>query len=155
VPDREQEFTAVVEPGPRGSGFLRLPFDPAEAWGERSVYRVAGRLGWFGVRGSLVERDGDHVFVLGAAWLRDCPIKPGMEVAAVLWPEGPQLDGLDEDVAYALASEPEAAAFFEGLAQFYRKAYLKWLDGAKRRPELRRQRLEEFVALLKVGRKSR
>src|SRR3712207_7886764 len=29
---------------------------------------------------------------------------------------------------------PNAAAFFDSLAQFYRKAYLRWIDATKRRP---------------------
>jgi bacteriocin resistance YdeI/OmpD-like protein/uncharacterized protein DUF1905 len=153
--DDERRFEAEVEPGPRGSAYVRLPFHPADAWGNRERYHVTGRLGWFGIRGPLAERDGGFVVTLGAAWLRDCPVKPGMTVPVVLAPEGAQLADLDEDVAAALAAAPEAARFFEALAQFYRKAYLKWLDGAKRRPELRKERLREFVALLKAERKSR
>ena len=155
MPESERRFNALVEQGPRGSAYVRLPFDPADAWGRRSLYHVSGRLGWFGIRGPLAERDGGFVVTIGAAWLRDCPIKPGMEVPAVLWPEGPQLDDLDEDIAAALAAEPAAGAFFESLAQFYRKAYLKWLDGAKRRPAVRQERLAEFVEQLKAGHKSR
>jgi Bacteriocin-protection, YdeI or OmpD-Associated len=134
---------------------VELPFAPAEAWGRRDRYHVAGKLGWHGVRGALTQQDGHHRLILGAAWLRDCPIRPGMEVEVILAPEGAQLDEMDEDIAAALASQPDAARFFESLAQFYRKAYLKWLDGAKRRPEVRAERLQEFVELLKAGRKSR
>jgi uncharacterized protein YdeI (YjbR/CyaY-like superfamily) len=103
----------------------------------------------------LTPEDGAYRLTIGAAWLRDCPIKPGMEVEVILAPEGAQLGDLDADVAAALAAEPEAGRFFESLAQFYRKAYLRWLDGAKRRPEVRAERLREFVELLKAGRKSR
>ena len=151
----EQRFTALVNAGPRGSAYIELPFDPASAWGPRDRYHVTGRAGWFNVRGPLVARGTGFALILGPAWLRGCPIKPGMEVNVVLSPEGVQLDELAEDVAAALAAEPEAARFFEGLAQFYRKAYLKWLDGAKRRPALRQKRLSQFIDLLKAGRKSR
>jgi uncharacterized protein YdeI (YjbR/CyaY-like superfamily) len=78
-----------------------------------------------------------------------------MEVHVILSPEGVQLDELDEDIAALLAVEPGAARFFESLAQFYRKAYLKWLDGAKRRPSVREERLVELINLLKAGRKTR
>jgi hypothetical protein len=155
VSTTERTFKALLEAGTRGSGYVRLPFEPAEAWGDRDRYHVSGKLGGLGVRGVLAQHDGDVVLTIGAAWLRDCPLKPGMEVEVVLAPEGAQLDELDADVVAALASEPDAARFFESLAQFYRNAYLKWLDGAKRRPEVRRQRLAEFVDLLRAGRKSR
>jgi len=35
---------------------------------------------------------------------------------------------LAEDIARALAASPAAAAFFDTLAQFYRKAYLRYID---------------------------
>lgn len=145
----------MLQAGPRGSGFVELPFDPEQAWGQRDRYHVAGRIGWFGVRAQLRLQDGRHVVPISQAWLRDCPLKPGMEVHVALQPEGVQLDDLDPDIAAAFAAEPEAARFFEALAQFYRKAYLKWLDGAKRRPAVRQERLQEFVALLKAGKKTR
>jgi hypothetical protein len=151
----EERFSAVLQAGPRGSGFVELPFDPEAVWGRRDRYLVAGRVGWFGVRGQLKQQNGRYVLPIGQAWLRDCPLKPGMEVHVSLQPEGIQLDELDNDIAAALAAEPEAARFFESLAQFYRKAYLKWLDGAKRRPAVRQERLQEFVALLVAGKKTR
>jgi uncharacterized protein YdeI (YjbR/CyaY-like superfamily) len=78
-----------------------------------------------------------------------------MEVDVILSPEGVQLGELDPDVAAAFSAEPDAARFFESLAQFYRNAYLRWLDGARRRPAVRQERLREFVDLLKAGRKTR
>jgi hypothetical protein len=151
----ERRFRAVLEPGPPGGAFVRLPFRAAEAWGDRSRYHVTGKLGWFGIRGPLVESNGEFVLSVGPAWLRDCPLEPGREIEVTLRPEGAQLDDLDPDVAAAFQREPDAARFFESLAQFYRKAYLTWLDGARRRPAVREQRLREFVALLKAGQKSR
>jgi hypothetical protein len=154
-PAAEQRFSAVLQAGPRGSGFVELPFDPEKTWARRDRYHVTGRVGWFGVRGQLKQQDGRYVLPIGQAWLRNCPLKPGMEVHVSLRPEGVQLDDLDPDIAGALAAEPEAERFFESLAQFYRKAYLRWLDGAKRRPAVRQDRLREFVALLKAGKKTR
>jgi hypothetical protein len=47
----------------------------------------------------------------------------------VLEAEGPQAADLARDVAAAFESAPEAAALFAGLATFYRKGYLRWIDG--------------------------
>jgi hypothetical protein len=112
-------------------------------------------LAGLGVRGPLAQLEDGFALQVGPAWLRDCPLRTGITVNVTLRPEGAQLQDLDEDVAAALSAEPDAQRFFESLAQFYRKAYMKWLDGARRRPEVRRQRVTEFVALLKEGRKSR
>jgi hypothetical protein len=55
----------------------------------------------------------------------------------VLEPEGPQRADLATDIAAALDAAPEAAAFFDSLAQFYRTAWLRWIDSTKRRPDQR------------------
>jgi uncharacterized protein YdeI (YjbR/CyaY-like superfamily) len=62
---------------------------------------------------------------------------------------------LAEDLAAALDANPVAGAFFDSLAQFYRRAYLRWIDGTKRRPEVRAQRIAEVVTLLEAGVKQR
>ena len=54
-----------------------------------------------------------------------------------------------------LETEPAAGLFFDGLAQLYRNAFLKWIDATKRRPELRAPRIAEMVDLLKAGKKER
>ena len=72
-----------------------------------------------------------------------------------LAPEGPQRGDLAEDISAALAANPAAAAFFDTLAQFYRKAYLRWIDATTRRPDLRAARIAEVVDLLAAGVKER
>ena len=132
-----------------------LPFDPDEAWGPKREHRVAGTVDEHRVR-AVVESLGDgHAIVLGPAWRRDCGVAVGDEVKVVLSPEGPQRGDLAPDVAAALESEPEAGAFFDSLAQFYRKAYLRWVDATKRRPDVREDRIAEMVRLLKAGKKQR
>ena len=74
-----------------------------------------------------------------------------MEVA----PEGPQRGDLAEDIAAALAANPAAGAFFDTLAQFYRKGYLRYIDATTRRPDLRAARIAEVVGLLADGIKTR
>ena len=73
----------------------------------------------------------------------------------MLEPEGPQRADLAPDIAAALDAEPEAAAFFDSLAQFYRKAWLRWIDSTKRNPEPRPVRISEMVRNLQEGRKER
>lgn len=79
----------------------------------------------------------------------------GDTVAVELAPEGPQRGDLAEDIAAALDGEPSAGAFFDSLAQFYRTAYLRWIDATKRRPEQRAVRIAEMVVLLTAGIKER
>ncbi|MGO9672291.1 MAG: YdeI/OmpD-associated family protein [Streptosporangiaceae bacterium] len=88
-------------------------------------------------------------------WMRDTGVAVGDEVIVELEPEGPQRGDLAADIASALAASPAAAAFFDTLAQFYRKAYLRWIDATTRRPELRAARIAEVVQLLAAGIKER
>jgi uncharacterized protein YdeI (YjbR/CyaY-like superfamily) len=76
-------------------------------------------------------------------------------VTVKLVPEGPQSEALAADIADILAAEPKAARFFDGLATFYRKNYLWWIDGTKLSPEARVQRIAELVRLMKAERKER
>jgi uncharacterized protein YdeI (YjbR/CyaY-like superfamily) len=56
------------------------------------------------------------------------------------------------DLSGALNAEPEARRFFESLATFYRKGFLRGIDGAKR-PETRARRIAETVAALRAGKR--
>ena len=80
---------------------------------------------------------------------------PGDLVEVTLSPEGPQRQDLASDIQAALDASPEAGAFFDSLAQFYRNAYLRWIESTKRRPELRVDRIAEVVSLLEQGIKQR
>ena len=136
-------FTDAVLPEVRGNP-VRLIVKIADDYLPAPVVRA------------VVEPLGDgHGIVLGAAWRRDCGIAPGDEVAVVLVPEGPQRADLSPDVAAALDAEPAAGAFFDSIAQFYRNAYLRWIDATKRSPAKRAARIAEMVGLLKAGTKER
>jgi hypothetical protein len=149
------KFDAIVTADQRGRVFVPLPFGPDDAWGSKDRHRVAGTVNGMGVR-AVVEPLGEgHGIVLGPAWRRHCGIAPGDDVAVVLMPEGPQRADLAPDVAAALDAEPAAGAFFDSLAQFYRNAYLRWIDATKRSPDKRTARIAEMVELLKAGRKER
>jgi uncharacterized protein YdeI (YjbR/CyaY-like superfamily) len=82
-------------------------------------------------------------------------VTAGDMVTVELSPEGPQRLDLAPDIVAALSAEPEAAAFFDALAQFYRRAYLRWIDATKRRPDERAARIAEVVRLCKAGIKER
>jgi hypothetical protein len=152
---RVQRFTARVDVGPRGRGIITLPFDPDEVWGAKSKHPVGGRINGRKVRGTVTPADRGWVFTLGSMWICDAGVPAGTDVAVELQPEGPQRGDLAEDIAAALAANPAAAAFWDTLAQFYRKAYLSWINATKRRPDLRPVRIAEVVDLLAAGVKER
>ena len=107
------------------------------------------------VRGRIVPGGRGWVFILTPMWMRDAGVAAGDDVTVELAPEGPQRGDLADDVAAALEANPAAAAFFDTLAQFYRRAYLRYIDATTRRPDLRASRIAEVVGLLADGMKER
>jgi hypothetical protein len=152
---KEETFKAIVTEDARSRVLVPLPFDPDAAWGNKRVHRVSGTVNGMPVRAVIEPVEDGSGILLGTAWLRGCGIRLGDQVEVTLAPEGPQRDDLPEDVAAALQAEPDAGAFFDSLAQFYRKAYLRWIDGTKRRPDERAARIERTVQLWKDGIKER
>lgn len=150
-----RRYTATVSTGTRGRVFVPVPFDPDQVWGVKPRHHVTGTVNGMRVRGVIELFDSDRGVVLGSAWRRDHGLAPGEQVEVALSPEGPQRDHLAEDIATALDANPAAAAFFDSLAQFYRRAYLRWIDGTKRRPELRTARIAQMIDQLAAGNKQR
>ena len=144
---RAQRFSARVGEGTRGHGVIAIPFDPDREWGARAAHRVGGTVNGKKVRGTISPGGPGPGWVLTVTpmWMRDAGVTAGQEATVELAPEGPQRDDLADDVRAALEASPAAAAFFDTLAQFYRKAYLRWIDATTRRPELRAARIAEVV----------
>jgi hypothetical protein len=151
-----REYQTTVKAWPDGRSYLELPYDPDEAWGVKERHHITGSINGMKIRGAL-ERlgDGRWVLSLNPGWQRDNGLEPDAEVVVTLAPEGPQRDDLPPELAAALEAEPDAGAFFDSLATFYRKGYLRWLDGAARRPEVHAERVRELIGLLKAGKKTR
>jgi Bacteriocin-protection, YdeI or OmpD-Associated/Domain of unknown function (DUF1905) len=150
-----QRFGGLVAAGPGSRGLIAVPFDPDEVWGARAGHRVGGTINGMRVRGVIARAAGGWAFTVTPMWMRDTGIAAGDEVIIELAPEGPQRVDLADDIAAALDANPAAAAFFDTLAQFYRKAYLSWIDATTRRPDLRAARIAEMVSLLAAGIKER
>ena len=149
----EKRFKATIaKTGSRV--YLPIPFDPNEVWGVKQRHHIRGTLNGCTVRGSLGSDGTQYFLPLGAAWRRDNGVEAGAKVDVVLAPEGPQSEALSPDVAAALDAAPQAKAFFQSLATFYRNTYIKWIESAKR-SETRAARIAEMMALLKAEKKQK
>ena len=148
-----QPFNGLIEKVGK-QAIVQLPFDPNIVWGSKRQHHITGTVSGIKIRGALKQNETGYFVSLGAAWLRDAPEIVGLTVPVELAPEGPQFHQLESDIADVLKAEPEARAFFEALATFYRKGYLRWIDGA-RKADARAARIAEMVALLLAGKKQR
>ena len=159
---RVQRFGAHVTSDSTGRAVIAVPFDPDQTWGAKAYHLaggmirpVAGTACGRRLRGKVTPDGNRWVFAINPMWLRDAGVAVGDEVIVELEPEGPQRGDLAGDIASALEANPDAAAFFDTLAQFYRKAYLRWIDATTRRPEVRAARIADVVDLLAAGIKER
>jgi hypothetical protein len=130
---------------------IPVPFDPDQVWSAKPRHLVRGEVNGRFVRGAIETHAGVRGLAFGPMWIRDCGLGVGETVEVELEAEGPQREELAPDVAAALAGNRAAADFFDGLATFYRKGYLRWVDATTRRPELRAQRIARMVELLAAG----
>lgn len=143
--------TSVTRAG--GRLFVPVPFDPDAEWAPKPKHHIHGTVAGCRVRAVITTHEGQRGFIMGTLWAGGFDATGPVEVEIL--PEGPQRADLDTDIAEALDENPAAGAFFDSLAQFYRKAYLKWIDGTKKRPDVRAQRIAEMVILLESGAKER
>jgi hypothetical protein len=148
-------YSATLITGDDGKVYVPVPFDPGEVWGAKTRHTITGTVDEIPVRGQVQAVGGGRAFVLGAAWIRDRGRGAGDHVQVVIEAEGPQRGDLADDIAAALAADPKAGESFDSLAQFYRKAFLTWIDSTRRRPQERPKRIAEMVELLRAGKKQR
>jgi hypothetical protein len=152
---RVKRFDARIAAGPGGHALILVPFDPDAEWGVKAVHHVNGTVNGCRVRVTLHPGDGGWGFTMNPARMLHASIAVGSQVPVELSPEGPQRSDLAQDIAAALEANPAAGAFFDTLAQFYRKGYLRYIDATKRRPDLRAARIAEVTGLLENGVKER
>jgi hypothetical protein len=152
---RVQRFDARIAADPRGHALILVPFDPDAEWGAKALHHVSGTVNGCRVRVTLEPVDGGWGFTMNPARMQHASIAAGSHLPVELSPEGPQRSDLAEDIAAALAANPTAGAFFDTLAQFYRKGYLRYIDATKRRPDVRAARIAEVTGLLENGVKER
>ena len=150
-----KRFHARISADPRGHAVITVPFDPDEVWGVKAVHHVNGTVNDCRVRVTLAPGESGWSFTLSPSRVRGMGIAADSDVTVELAPEGPQRGDLADDISAALAANPAAGAFFDTLAQFYRKGYLRYIDATTRRPDLRAARIAEVVGLLADGIKER
>ena len=78
------QFDAVVADGGRGRVMVPVPFDPDAEWGAKTRHPVGGTINGKRVGGVVEAHEGVQGFLVGVAWLRDCPLAAGDKVSVEL-----------------------------------------------------------------------
>jgi len=140
---REEAGTFVEVPpdvlaalGPRKRPAVRVVINGVEL---RTTIAVYGGRSYIGIRREI--RDAAH-------------IAPGEEIEVSVEPDDePRTVDLPDDLAAALADDPEAQHAFDRLSFSNRNEYMGWVLAAKQ-PTTRRRRVAEAPVLLKSGRRT-
>jgi hypothetical protein len=149
----KQAFRAVIEDAGEGGAFVTVPFDVEQVFGKKRV-KVKAVIEGEPYRGSLV-RMGSACHILGVRKdIRDKIGKTVGDAVEIVLEEDtePRAVTVPADMAQALESHPAAGAFFHGLSYTHQKAYVRWIEEAKR-AETRQGRVARAVELLEQGKK--
>ena len=145
-------FEAAIQAGRGGGAFVEVPADALEALGGGTRFRVRGTVSGVALESSTMGIGSGRV-VLGLH-------KATREAAGVAIGDVVRIDVerddrereivLPPELDTALSGDPDARAFFDGLAPTHRRSYAEWIAGAKR-AETREQRLARAIELLRAG----
>ena len=144
------EFTAVLQ-GVEGmdAAYVDFPYDVPELFGVRGQVKVKATFDGVSYRGSLSNMGaGGHCLLVRKDVRAKIGKKVGDEVAVTVQKDTEErIVEVPEDLAGALAANPEAQAFYDTLSFTNRKEYAVWVTSAKR-PETRTGRVAASVEKL-------
>ena len=130
---------------------LRVPPETVEALGAGKRVPVVVTINGHSYRSTVAPYGGAYFLPLAAEHREAAGVKAGDEVSVdVEVDTAPREVTVPDDLAAALAAEPEASAFFAGLSYSNKRRIVLSLDDAKT-PETRARRLAKAVENLKAG----
>ena len=146
-------FRTTVELGGKTATGLTVPPEVVEALGGGRQPLVVVRVDGHSYRSKIAVRGGDDKIPLSAENREAVGVAAGDEVDVELALDTePRELALPEDLERALAGEPEARAFFDGLTASQKKWYVLPIEQAKA-AETRQRRVDKAVAMLREKRK--
>ena len=142
------EFDTVLaqDEGSNATG-IYLPFDPKEVFGRaRAPVRVT--INGATYRTTTAPYGGDFLIPVRKEVRDAAGIAAGDRIHVVMeLDDQPRAVEVPDDLAEALAADPEAKARFDALSFTHRREYVEAVTGAKR-PETRARRIERTVEQL-------
>jgi hypothetical protein len=152
----KQKFEAkLIGRGPGNAWtFLPIPFDVQKTFGSKARVAVVGTINGFPFRNSLMpEGDGTHAMMVNKELQKGAKATAGDTVAVVIdLDKTPRTVTVPDDLKVILAEHKPAETAFAKLAYSHKKAFLDWIDSAKR-PETRVKRLKETIDMLEAGKR--
>ena len=146
--------TTLLTTGKTAAGFV-VPDEVMTALGAGKKPAVTVTINGHSYRSTVATIDGRPMVGVSAENRAAAGVAGGDEIDVDLQLDtAPRTDELPPDFAAALAAEPRARAFFDGLNYSERRWFVLGVEDA-RTPETRQRRIEKFVARLLEGRGAR
>ena len=148
-------FTATLEQARKTATGFVVPDEVVEGLGAGRRPKVTVTVGGHSYPSSIASMGGRYMLPVSAANREASGLRAGDEVEVeVVLDEGPRELVVPDDLAAALAAEPAARAFFDGLSYSERRWFTLQVEGAKK-AETRRRRVAALTERLASGRGAR
>jgi hypothetical protein len=146
-------FTSVLSLENKSATGIHVPLEVLEALGGGRRPAVLATVNGYSYRATVMGYDpADPLMPFSSAHRAASGIKAGDAVEVELALDtAPREVEVPEDLAVALAADPVAKAFFDGLSYSNKRVHTLAVEGAKT-PETRARRVEKSIALLREGR---
>jgi hypothetical protein len=146
-------FRAVLSLENKNATGIHVPVSAVEALGAGRRPAVVATVNGYQYRATVMGYDpADPLMPFSAEHRSASGLKAGDEVEVeVALDTAPREVEVPEDLATALAADPVAKAFFDGLSNSNKRVHTLSVEGAKS-TETRARRVEKAIALLREGR---
>jgi hypothetical protein len=146
------EFDTTVTATGKNTGIV-VPDEAIEGLGAGRRPAVIVDVNGYEYRNTVGVMGGRHMISISAAVRKETGLAGGDPIHVTLTvAEGPREVEIPADFAAALAADPEAKAFFDGLSNSLQRFHADNVAGAKAE-ETRRRRIEKSIALFHEGKK--
>jgi hypothetical protein len=146
------EFDTTVTATGNNTGIV-VPDDAIEQLGAGRRPAVIVNVNGYEYRNTVGVMGGKHMISISAAIRKETGLKGGDPIHVVLTvADTPREVDVPDDLAAALAAEPEAKAFFEKLSNSLQRYHVDNVNGAKT-AETRQRRIDKAIALFREGKR--
>jgi hypothetical protein len=139
--------TTLQRFGPNNTG-IEVPEEVLTALGRGRRVKVVATVNGYTYRTSVAPAYGKILMPFSSEHRAASGLSGGEEIEVELIPDdAPREVEVPADLAAALAGAPDAAAFFAGLSHTNKRAYVLWIEDAKK-PETRSARVAKTAEML-------
>jgi len=144
------KFDTTVAATGNNTGIV-VPDELIERLGAGRRPAVVVNVNGYEYRNTVGVMGGKHMVSISAAVRKEIGLKGGDPISVKLTiADTPRLVDVPDDLASALAAEPDVAAFFSKLSNSLQRYHVDNINGAKN-PETRQRRVEKAVSLFQQG----